>query len=271
MRQVGSSHLNPNEILKAKEEGIEFLSEPFSYPIDDSDYHSAATENHFWVKWRFRAICKIIPKERDLSRAIEIGCGRSSTRKLIENYFGCFIDGCDINLAALRMDSKSSGNRYFYDICERYEAWKDGFSTIFLLDVIEHIKDPVNFLKSVSFHLKQGGVLIINIPAFQFFYSLYDGVQGHTKRYSIKDIKEELCLSGFYLEKARYWGILLVPIILMRKFAVYFFPKRKVLKYGFQPASRFISFILEAFMRIECTFFPHPPAGSSLLIVARKM
>jgi len=138
------------------------------------------------------------------------------------------------------------------------------------LDVLEHIKEPVVFLESVNFHLKAGGLLIVNIPAFQFFYSVYDKVQGHVKRYNFQTIKRELHLSGFYIERAAYWGMTMLPIILIRKSIIGFFQTNYILKKGFQPGSRFIELILQILMYIECAFFSKPPIGSSLLVVARK-
>ena len=65
------------------------------------------------------------------------------------------------------------------------------------MDVLEHIEEPERFLRSVFFHLSPTGRLIINVPALQIFYSKYDTLVGHLRRYDINFLRQELELAGF--------------------------------------------------------------------------
>ena len=62
------------------------------------------------------------------------------------------------------------------------------YDVILYLDVLEHIEDPEKEILKAHNALKEGGHLVINVPAFQFLYSDFDKDVGHFKRYSKKDI-----------------------------------------------------------------------------------
>ncbi|MCM8761095.1 MAG: class I SAM-dependent methyltransferase [Candidatus Omnitrophica bacterium] len=192
-------------------------------------------------------------------------------RSQIEEYYNCSVAACDLNKHALENMPKGRGNLYFYNIHQRNAEFREYFQTVLLLDVLEHIKDPVSFLKSVNFHMKSGGKVIINLPAFNFMYSRYDRVAGHIKRYTIAGLRKELELAGFKLERAVYWGASLVPFLLARKYIMLFCKgNARTIKCGFQPVFPFVNDIFLAIMRFENTVISHPFIGSSLLAVARK-
>ena len=44
------------------------------------------------------------------------------------------------------------------------------------------------FLNDSLFHLKKGGIAIINVPAVNLLYSKYDKLIGHIKRYKKQDL-----------------------------------------------------------------------------------
>ena len=259
----------PHNINEPQHEKIEFLSPPSDYVMAD-EYYQFATIDHFWIKWRFEALRKILPKGYVWGRTLDIGCGNGVVREQIEKYYNSTVAGCDLNLSALRMAPLGCGPLYFYNIHQRHKEFKESFSTILLLDVLEHIKEPISFLNSVSFHLKVGGRLIINVPVFQWFYSRYDKVQGHVKRYNFLLLKSELRLSGFNIENATYWCMSLMFLLLIRKFIMRFCRKKQVMRIGFQPISPLIDYIMQFIRRIECVILPRPPAGTSLIVIARK-
>jgi len=263
-----------NKIIKMKhsKQKIHFLS-PLSdrFIADDwDDWYNFATSNHFWIKWRFEALKKIIPKSHQWGQTLDIGCGTGIVRNQIEKTYGCVVSGCDLNIKALQLSIESKGPLYFYNIHQKNKEFKEYFSTILLLDVLEHIEDPITFLDSINYHLKKNGRLIINVPAFQFLYSIYDRVVGHFRRYKISTLKDELNHAGFCIEKASYWGMSLIPLAIARKFILHFYKKDKIVKAGFQPVSPLINSVMHFIMKIEYAIFATPPFGTSLIVIARK-
>jgi SAM-dependent methyltransferase len=248
---------------------INYLSSPAEYSMAD-EWYEFATEDHFWMKWRFNVLQSIVPKGYSWGEVLDIGCGNGIPRKQIERYYNCNVSGCDLNEHMLSQVSEGRGQVYFYNIHQREEKFRDYFETILLLDVLEHIKEPVAFLDSVSFHLRPNGKIIINLPAFQSLYSKYDRTVGHIKRYTIPLLRRELEQSGLILEDVMYWGASLVPLLLIRKFIMLFCKDKQVTKCGFQPPSSGINSLLLLFMKLERIVAARPFIGTSLLALASK-
>ena len=61
----------------------------------------------------------------------------------------------------------------------------NSFDCIFMMDVMEHVRDDKVFLNNVSKKLKNNGVIIITVPAFQSLFSVHDEFLKHYRRYDI--------------------------------------------------------------------------------------
>lgn len=258
-----------NQPVRSRHTGIEFLSEPSDFSMAD-EWYEFVTEDHFWFKWRFEILTKLIPLEYDWGKVLDIGCGNGIVGGQMEKFYGQKTSGCDLNLKALQMNPPQRGPLYFYNIHQRHLTFEKSFSNVLLFDVLEHIDDPVAFLDSIKFHLKPGGRVVINVPALPWLYSKYDKVAGHVQRYTRTSLRRELDAAGFDVEKMAAWGMSMVPLLLIRKFILCFCPEDKVIKTGFQPMSPLVGRILDFMRRVECKLFSNVPIGSSLMVVARK-
>jgi SAM-dependent methyltransferase len=236
----------------------------------DDEWYQIAQPEHFWMKWRFDILKRFIPNDFTWGKTLEVGCGYGIAGKQIEDHYGCTVSGCDLNISALRNAVPSKGKHYFYDINQRHANLKENFDTVLLLDVLEHIESPVDFLKSAAFHIKPSGRIILNTPAIQLFYSRYDRAMGHLRRYSIPALSKELRLAGFSITCSTYWGLSMVPLILARKLVLCFVSDKQTIRVGFRPACKLVNHNLELCRRFECAFFPRTFFGTSLLVMAQK-
>ena len=66
------------------------------------------------------------------------------------------------------------------------------FDTILYFHVLEHIKDDLAEIEKAKKKLKEGGHLIIMVPAHQKMYSNLDKVVGHYRRYDINFFQKEI-------------------------------------------------------------------------------
>jgi len=234
------------------------------------EWYEIVASEHFWSKWRFEIFKKIIPENYDWGRTLDIGCGHGIFGELIEKSYGIKISGCDLNLKALKMAPPGQFPLYFYNIRERFKEFDQSFSTILLMDVLEHIDDPCEFLDAVRFHLKANGRLIINVPAIPSLYSRYDQAAGHVKRYNFLTLKKELELAGFEIEKKMSWGMSLIPVLLIRKFILLFCTKDKIIETGFKPSHTGIKNFLNFLRQAECAISPGVIFGASIMVIAKK-
>jgi SAM-dependent methyltransferase len=80
------------------------------------------------------------------------------------------------------------------------------FSSITMIDVLEHLKDDVFALEQVRKKLNSNGRLIISVPAYQFLYSERDREIGHYRRYGLKELEDKLQRAGFKIQEKRRWN-----------------------------------------------------------------
>ena len=87
-----------------------------------------------------------------------------------------------------------------------------------LLDVIEHLSDPVSAIREAARILTKDGRLIINVPAHPRLWSSADEVLGHAKRYTRKSLSAELEQAGCTLVwSSHVFSWLVVPVWLRRR------------------------------------------------------
>jgi SAM-dependent methyltransferase len=75
---------------------------------------------------------------------------------------------------------------------------------IYTLNVLEHVEDDRAALIELHGKLKQGGRLLIYVPAFEILYSSMDRKVGHRRRYTRGSLRQLARDAGFRILEARY-------------------------------------------------------------------
>jgi Methyltransferase domain len=136
---------------------------------------------------------------------------------------------------------------------------------ILLFDVLEHLGDEDGFVEAIRFHLSPTGTVLLNVPALDLLWSKYDQAQGHFRRYNIATLKQVAQRNGMTVRTWTYWGLPLVPLLLVRKLWLLGQPDDKVIAAGFANPSDVINRVLVSLSRWEPT--PQHWIGSSLMAV----
>lgn len=250
--------------MNSEHHPITYLSAPTPVRMGDW-WFEIATEDHFWIRRRFDVLRRLAdPVVRNAVRAAEIGCGNGLLQREMEDFYGISVTGFDLNELALRRNVSQKSPLYCYNIHQRDARFRADFDLLFLFDVLEHIEDESGFLQSVRFHLADGGSLLINVPAHQFFYSDYDRTAGHIRRYSLNQLKKVSEQNGFKVRAVTYWGLPLVPLLLVRKLI----RMRSSGKSGMDPRGRSINKLLASLAR--CEPLPQTLLGTSVMAVLER-
>ena len=241
------------------------------FPVE---WYDSAPENHFWMIWRLEVILRHLRRlkinDRAALKGFDVGCGHGAFQRQLHTMNSWTIDGCDLNEDAISRNHGHNGNSFLYNIFDLRQDLKGKYDFVFLLDVIEHVPKPVEFLAASRFYLKPGGFVIINVPAMPSTYSKYDIVAGHIRRYTKAGLSSEILAAGLEIESVTYWGLSLIPLVLLRKAAVVFTEPDEVIRRGFVPPSALIDKMLRQVMSAELAIARDVPYGTSLLAVARE-
>lgn len=244
---------------------IETISEPQAVSMAD-DWFQFATSDHFWMQWRHRILLRTIKRaDIPLRHALEIGCGHGVARDMLERDLGITVDGCDLNRTALEMAKPGKGKLFIYNIFDQEPSLLGRYDAVFLLDVIEHINDDAAFLTAALRHLRPGGLVAVNVPASMLFFSEYDRAAGHVRRYSTGTLAKLLARCGVQVEAIHRWGLLMVPLLLVRKLMLRRAKTAAAIRAGFVPPNGMSRLLLHGMKNIETALPFSMPFGTSIL------
>jgi SAM-dependent methyltransferase len=141
------------------------------------------------------------------------------------------------------------------------------FEAVVSADVLCHAAvNPPIALSELKRVLRPGGLLVMNVPAYQWLLSAHDLHVHNTRRFTAPEIAMLLRQAGFDRVCARYWNSLLLPLMMVQ---------RKILARGEAVSDvasfpRWLDVTLHGMTRIERHLDFRLPAGGSVLAIAGK-
>ena len=146
---------------------------------------------------------------------------------------------------------------------------RDGSANVVtLLDVIEHLDDPIVTLREAHRVLDDDGALVVTVPAHESLWSGADELLGHVRRYNRKLLREQLAQAGFEIERSTHvFSWLVLPVWLQRRLV-----SDRQRQLGLDQRSPLIDGAALVLSRLEraVTNVVSSPVGTSILCVARK-
>ena len=198
---------------------------------------------------------------------IEIGAGIGTvTRKIIQKNIR--ITAVEPNENCQRHLLKDySNNPNFSLIPSKIEDCKINnellgkFDTLICINVLEHIKDDLDSMMTFNKILKNGGYVLLIVPALSMLFGPIDKSVGHYRRYSKKDLQSLFSNSSFEIEKIYYFNFV---------GSLGWFVNSHILKIESQKESQIslMDKLVPFLSSIESVI--HPPIGMSLFVAARK-
>lgn len=142
-----------------------------------------------------------------------------------------------------------------------------------MLNVLEHIEDDEKAMREACRLLKDGGLLVVEVPAAPYLYDAYDEELCHFRRYSSSSLVEKLTKAGFTVTRKSHLGFLVFPAFAIVKLTNKLFGRgKKASVVGDQAKSTSESSLVRSAMRLESSWFSGArlPFGIRALAVARK-
>src|SRR5438552_2854132 len=248
---------------------IEILSQPKAVAMAD-EWFQFATADHFWMQWRHSMLLQALSRAGgELRSVLEIGCGHGVAREMLEHDLGIAVDGCDLNRTALEMARPGRGRLFFYNILDQEPSLLEHYDAVLLLDVIEHVDDDAGFLRAALRHLRPGGIVVVHVPAIIMLFSDYDRAQGHVRRYTYDTLRELLERCGVTTQSIQPWGLLMIPVLLLRKTMLHITKRSNPSRTGFVPSNAVSRLLLQGLKNLETGLPFRAPFGTSILAWGR--
>ncbi len=180
----------------------------------------AAEDRHFWFRSRSRCIAAaahLIPGRAELTDVLEHGCGTGYVLAGLPRLFPrAQVVGADLFAAGLKLAQRRfAGPLIQTDLI--HCGFRAAFDLIGLFDVLEHLDDDVQVLRSLRDQLRAGGWLLLTVPAHMSLWSDYDIASGHRRRYTIPQLESRLRETGFSVEYSTEFMMPLLPLMSVRR------------------------------------------------------
>lgn len=91
---------------------------------------------------------------------------------------------------------------------KEYKTLFQTFDSVFALNVIEHIENDILAISNCKKLLKEGGNLIILVPAYQWLFNNFDYELEHYRRYSRKALKKIIKNNNLKVEKLFFFNVI---------------------------------------------------------------
>ena len=205
--------------LELKENGIWFSRSigAVSYPHDGNERCFQIEDGSYWFQHRNQCILTVIrnfpPPDGIL---FDVGGGNG--------YVALGVQQSGFNVVLMEpgvQGAQNARNRGVeFVICSSLEDSgipANSVPSIGIFDVIEHIKEDAEFLKSIHQYLAPQGRLYLTTPAYEFLRSFDDDNAQHFRRYSLRSLNRKLTQAGFSVLFQTYiFAFLPLPILLFR-------------------------------------------------------
>jgi SAM-dependent methyltransferase len=137
--------------------------------------------------------------DRDGVRVLDFGAGLGVLSRIFQEKTGLKPDGVELD-DHLRTIFCARGFNGYASLL----ALENSYDIIFSSNVLEHIEDDALVLQELNGKLKNGGVLLLYVPAFPLIWSRMDDRVGHYRRYTRRTLTQKLKAAGYNVTSAYY-------------------------------------------------------------------
>lgn len=181
-------------------------------------HHRQIETNYWWFVNRRDIVQSLLdthyPQKGSL---LEVGCGGGFFSSTLQKE-GWNVTSADIHPTAARFAREQGVPKALaFDANGLWPLANNVADAFIMLDVLEHIEQPIEALQEAYRILTPGGIGILTVPAYQFLFSAWDEYNHHYRRYTTSTMRKSAQEAGFQIERLTYWNIMtLAPAIAVR-------------------------------------------------------
>lgn len=201
--------------------------------------HLDTSQRHPWEQARLAFVYQKIKKYIDSKKPVvflDVGCGdtyvaEALLEKIPNSFFYCVDTAFTEDHLSHYAEKYTNQNIFVFDALDKAIAeLKYEVNFVLLLDVIEHVKDDIELLKTIKAkpQITSATSFVITVPAFESLFTNHDTILGHFRRYTNKTLTNSITTAGLTsTEKGYFFMSLLIPRSISKLKEAIFKPKSK--------------------------------------------
>lgn len=173
-------------------------------------YHQE--EVHWWFRGR-RAVIGALLGSTELpapSRVLDAGCGTGRT--MAELAMLGTVSGVDPSSEAVRFCQARGLQDVHQAGLEDLPFADRVFDVVLACDVLEHVEDDLGALLELRRVTKQGGALVVTVPAYKWMWTEHDVALHHLRRYTNAQLLCRATKAGWAVQRSTYFNSVLLPL-----------------------------------------------------------
>ncbi len=171
-------------------------------------------QDHYWILGRNQILHRLLTHFGTNESTLDIGCGRGVVVKYLRDR-GVEAWGCEIASPRPITEDIAPYLMLGKDAMALDDEVSDSVRQLLLLDVLEHVEDPKEFMGQCIDKFRNAQRMLITLPARQELWSNYDERYGHFQRYSKQEAAE--LVDGFEILELDYFFHALYPAMRLFK------------------------------------------------------
>jgi SAM-dependent methyltransferase len=208
-----------------------FIEYPTGTDLMDSAHLTELLEledNYWWHVAKRNMVSELL-KHHFPAPGCLIEGGVGAGRNLLEfRELGYSVHGYDIMPEAVaHCRERGIQDVQVHDLEQPWPTSEGSVRAVVMLDVLEHLADPVRVLKHARNALAEDGGLVFTVPAHPVLFGDWDRRLGHFRRYTAKMIRQQAQEAGLAVKYLSHWNALSLPAAYVVRGYQKFFPKQR--------------------------------------------
>ena len=250
------------------------MSERAAFPEESFAQLPEQEGRSFWFRSRNELIVWALRTYFPQARTFfELGCGTGVVlAATAQRCPGLAISGGELYEAGLEVARRRLPDVQLHRLDGRRLPFAEEFDVVGCFDVLEHVDEDEQVLAQLRQATKPGGGVLLSVPQHPRLWSAVDEFSRHRRRYTSRDLEAKVERAGFRVVRRTSFVSLLLPVVWLSRVR-----DRRTTDYD--PATeyrlpRLVDALFGGVMAIERRLIASGlsfPAGSSLLVVARRL
>jgi SAM-dependent methyltransferase len=172
-------------------------------------------ERHWWWRAREAVILEVVRSTLGSQAAasiLDVGCGDGLLFDRLLEYGN--VDGVEANASLVDNHGRHAPRIHICDFEHGFRTEKK-YDMILMLDVLEHLAQPVAALRRATSLLRPSGTVLITVPAFRMLWTEHDRRNQHHTRYTKRSLRRLAGEAGLMIRRQRYFFHWMFPLKLV--------------------------------------------------------